>query len=379
VDYDNDGNLDLFVCRYLQWSFASNIYCGNKEQNGRSYCHPDNFKPVSNLLFRNNGDGTFADVTQSSRIGESAGKGLGVAFGDFNGDGFLDITVANDSYQQSLFKNAGNGKFEEMALVAGTGYKEDGKSFAGMGTDFVDIDNDGFPDIVTTALSNENYAYFHNNGDESFTYATLSSNLGEITRLFSGWGIRIFDFDNDGEKDLFLANGHVMDNIEVTQPHLRYLQKPLLLKQSGRKFQDVSAVSGPVFQQVWASRGAAFGDMDNDGDIDIIVSNCNGPAYFIRNDGGNRNHWIGLDLRGRKSNRDGIGARLKLTSESGKVQYALASATASYLSTVDRRVLFGLGPEMKVKTIEISWPGGGKQVVQNPKVDQYLKVEAELK
>jgi hypothetical protein len=302
-----------------------------------------------------------------------------VAFADFNGDGYLDITVANDSYQQFLFKNAGNGKFEEMGLIAGTGYAEDGKSFAGMGTDFSDIDDDGFPDIVTTALSNETYAYFHNNGDESFNYTTLSSNLGEITRLYSGWGIRIFDFDNDGEKDLFLANSHVMDNIEVTQPHLRYKQKPLLLKQSGRKFHDVSAVSGPVFQQVWASRGAAFGDMDNDGDIDIIVSTCNGPAYFIRNDGGNRNHWMGLELRGRKSNRDGIGARLKLTSESGKAQYALAGTTASYLSTVDRRVLFGLGPETKVKTIEISWPGGGKQVVQNPKVDRYLKVEEEVK
>ena len=379
VDYDNDGNLDLFVCRYLEWGFASNIYCGNKGPNGRSYCHPDNFKPISNLLFRNNGDGTFADVTRTSKIGESAGKGLGVAFADFNGDGYLDISVANDSYQQLLFKNAGNGTFKEMAVIAGTGYTEDGKTFAGMGTDFADIDDDGFPDIVTTALSNEAYAYFHNNGDESFTYATLSSSLGEITRLFSGWGIRIFDFDNDGEKDLFLANSHVMDNIEVTQPHLRYMQKPLLLKRSGGKFQDVSAVSGAVFQQVWASRGAAFGDMDNDGDIDIIVCNCNGPAYFIRNDGGNRNHWIGLELRGRKSNRDGIGARLKLTGESGKVQYAQAGATASYLSTVDRRVLFGLGSETKVKTIEISWPGGGKQVVQNPKVDQYLKVEEELK
>ncbi len=212
VDYDNDGNLDLFVCRYLEWGFASNIYCGNKGPNGRSYCHPDNFKPISNLLFRNNGDGTFADVTRTSKIGESAGKGLGVAFADFNGDGYLDISVANDSYQQLLFKNAGNGTFKEMAVIAGTGYTEDGKTFAGMGTDFADIDDDGFPDIVTTALSNEAYAYFHNNGDESFTYATLSSSLGEITRLFSGWGIRIFDFDNDGEKDLFLADSHVMDN-----------------------------------------------------------------------------------------------------------------------------------------------------------------------
>ncbi|MCI0418171.1 MAG: CRTAC1 family protein [Acidobacteria bacterium] len=373
-DYDNDGDLDLFVCRYMQWNFASNIFCGNKGEDGRSYCHPDNFKPVSNLLFRNNGDGTFIDATRSSQIGESTGKSLGLAFADFNNDGCLDVSVANDSYQQFLFKNLGNGVFKEVGVLAGTGYTEDGKTFAGMGTDFADIDDDGFPDIVTTALSNESYAYFHNNGDESFTYATLVSNLGEITRLLAGWGMRIFDYDNDGGKDLFLANSHVMDNIERTQPHLRYLQKPLLLKRSGKKFQDISSASGEVFQQVWASRGAAFGDLDNDGDIDIVVSNCNGPAYFIRNDGGSRNHWIGVELQGKKSNREGIGARVKLTLGSGKVQHSLATTTASYLSAIDRRVFFGLGTEMKVKEIEILWPSGLNQLVANPPIDQFLKI-----
>ena len=247
-----------------------------------------------------------------ARSEKAPGKSLGLAFADFNNDGLIDINVANDSYQQFLFKNLGKGVFQEMGVIAGTGYTEDGKSFAGMGTDFADIDDDGFPDIVTTALSNESYAYFHNNGDESFTYATLVSSFGELTRLLAGWGMRIFDYDNDGAKDLFLANSHVMDNIEKTQPHLRYLQKPLLLKHNGKKFQDVSAASGEVFQKVWASRGASFGDLDNDGDIDIVVSNCNGPAYVIRNEGGNRNHWIGLELQGKKSNRDGIGARVKL-------------------------------------------------------------------
>jgi hypothetical protein len=374
LDYDHDGNLDLFVCRYMQWSFASNIYCGNKGEGGRSYCHPDNFKPISNLLFRNNGDGTFTDATLSSKVGESAGKGLGLAFADFNNDGLIDINVANDSYQQFLFKNLGKGVFEEMGVLAGTGYTEDGKSFAGMGTDFADIDDDGFPDIVTTALSNESYAYFHNNGDESFTYATLISSLGELTRLLAGWGMRIFDYDNDGSKDLFLANSHVMDNIEKTQPHLRYLQKPLLLKRNGKKFQDVSPASGEVFQQVWASRGASFGDLDNDGDIDIVVSNCNGPAYVIRNDGGSRNHWIGLELQGKKSNRDGIGTRIKLVLGNGKTQYSLATTTASYLSAIDRRVLFGLGTETKIKELEILWPSGLKQSVSNPEIDQYLKI-----
>ena len=374
-DYDKDGYLDLFVCRYVQWSFAGNIFCGEKKPGGRAYCHPDNFKPISNYLFRNNGDGTFTDVSEPSRIKASEGKGLGVAFADFNNDGLLDISVANDSYQQFLFKNNGNGTFTEMGVIAGVGYTEDGKTFAGMGTDFVDIDDDGFPDIVTTALSNESYAFFRNNGDESFTYATLTSNLGEITRLFAGWGMRIFDYDNDGSKDLFLANGHVMDNIELTQPHLRYMQKPLLLKKAGKKFVDVSSTSGTVFNQVWASRGAAFGDLDNDGDIDIVVSNCNGPAYYIRNDGGNKNHWIGLDLRGIKSNRDGIGARITLTSESGKVQHNHVSTTASYLSANDRRVFFGLGEETKIKQIRIQWPSGIEQVISDLKPDQVVKAE----
>jgi enediyne biosynthesis protein E4 len=378
LDYDADGHLDLFVCRYVQWNFASNIYCGARTPDGRSYCHPDNFKPITNLLFRNNGDGTFTDVSQLSQIASSAGKGLGVAFADFNNDGHLDISVANDSYQQFLFKNRGNGTFEEIAVLAGVGYTEDGKTFAGMGTDVADLDDDGFPDIITTALSNESYPYFHNNGDESFTYATLVSGLGEITRLLSGWGMRIFDFDNDGSKDLFLANSHVMDNIQVTQPHLRYKQKPVLLKKAGRKFQNVSGVSGEIFQEMWASRGAAFGDLDNDGDIDIIVSNCNEPANLLRNEGGNRNHWIALDLRGRKSNRDAIGAKVKLTSETGRVQYNLATTTASYLSANDRRVFFGLGPEMKIKEVEVTWPGGRKQIVRDPKVNQFVKVEEEI-
>ena len=374
-DYDRDGFLDIFVCRYLQYTYSGNIYCGEKKPGARAYCHPDNFKPISNVLLRNNGDGTFSDVSQATQIKSSEGKGLGVAFADFNNDGLPDITVANDSYQQFLFKNNGNGTFTEMGVIAGVGYTEDGKTFAGMGTDFVDVDDDGFPDIVTTALSNESYAFFRNNGDESFTYATLVSNLGEITRLFAGWGLHVFDYDNDGSKDLFLANGHVMDNISLSQPHLNYMQKPLLVKRTGNKFVDVSSVSGSVFTQVWASRGAAFGDLDNDGDLDIVVSNCDGPAYVIRNDGGNKNHWIGVELRGIKSNRDGIGSQVILKTESGKVQYNQATTTGSYLSANDRRVFFGLGSEAKVRQIRILWPSGIEQILSDPTPDQFLKVE----
>lgn len=373
-DYDNDGKLDLFICRYVDWNFSKNKYCGSRVEGGRSYCHPDNFKPISDYLFHNNGDGTFTDVSAKSHIAASPGKGLGVAFADFNNDGRLDISVANDSFQQFLFINNGDGTFTENALPAGVGYTDEGKVFAGMGTDAADIDGDGRPDIVTTALSNETYAYFRNNGDGTFSYDTNVSRLGQLTRLLGGWGMRIFDYDNDGHKDLFFANSHVMDNIEKMQPHLEYLQPPLLLKQVGGKFVNVSAQSGRIFTEKWASRGAAFGDLDNDGDIDIVVETCGGPAYVLRNDGGNQNTWIGLNLRGTKSNRDAIGAEVKLTSASGKVQYAMVTTTASYQSAQDKRLIFGIGPEKSIRSIDITWPSGIKQKIENPEVRKMLTI-----
>lgn len=373
-DYDNDGKLDLFICRYLDWDFSKNKYCGSRLEGGRSYCHPDNFKPISDYLFHNNGDGTFTDVSARSHIAGTPGKGLGVAFADFNGDGRMDISVANDSYQQFLFINNGDGTFTENGMAAGVGYTDEGKVFAGMGTDAADVDNDGHPDIVTTALSNETYAYFHNNGDGTFNYDTNVSRLGEITKLYGGWGMRIFDYDNDGTRDLFFANSHVMDNVEKMQPHLRYLQPMLLLKQVGGKFADVSAESGAVFQQKWASRGAAFGDLDNDGDIDIVVVTCGGPMHVLRNDGGNRNNWIGLDLRGTRSNRDAIGAEVKLTQASGRVQYGMVTTTASYQSAQDKRLFFGLGTDAGVRRIEIRWPSGTRQNIENPAIRKILAI-----
>lgn len=376
LDYNNDGHIDLFVCRYLAWDFAAgNLFCGDRKPQGRAYCHPDKFKPVSNYLFKNNGDGTFTDVSAPSRIEASPGKALGVAFADFNNDRFLDIYVANDSYPQFLFKNNGDGTFTETGAIAGVGYTEDGKTFAGMGTDFADIDDDGLPDVITTALPYEYYAFFRNQGRGTFSYSSLDSRLGEITRPFGGWGMRIFDYDNDKAKDLFLVNSHVMDNIELSQPHLSYPQKPLLLKFIGNRFVDVSSTSGEIFQQPQASRGAAFGDLDNDGDTDVIVSNCNGPARFIRNEGGNRNHWIGIKLRGTRSNRDGIGAKITVTRLDGKKQYNHVTTTAGYLSAHDARVLFGLDKEASIKQIRIEWPGGIVQEIINPKVDQFLQVE----
>jgi hypothetical protein len=373
-DYDNDGRLDLFVCRYLDWNFSKNKYCGSRLEGGRSYCHPDNFKPISDYLFHNNGDGTFTDVSAKSHIAASAGKGLGVAFADFNNDGWPDISVANDSFQQFLFINNGDGTFTENGVPAGVGYTDEGKVFAGMGTDAADLNDDGKSDIVTTALSNETYAYFDNNGDGTFNYRTNVSRLGRITRLFGGWGMRVFDYDNDGHKDLFFANSHVMDNIEKMQPHLEYLQPLLLLKQVDGKFVNVSEQSGAVFTRKWASRGAAFGDLDNDGDMDVVVVTCGGPAYVLRNEGGNQNGWIGLDLRGTRSNRDAIGAKVKLVSESGRVQHGTVTTTASYQSAQDKRLFFGIGPEKAVRRIEIAWPNGTKQMLENPPIRKILTV-----
>jgi len=374
-DYNNDGCLDLVVCRYLDWDFKSGgIFCGVEQPGGRAYCHPDEFKPVSNYLFRGNCDGTFTDVSESSGIAAVKGKALGLAFGDYNNDGLLDFYIANDSAPQMLFRNNGNGTFTETALSAGVAYTEDGKTFSGMGTVITDLDNDGLPDILTTALPYEYYSFFRNAGKGQFQYASVSTGLAVATRQYSGWGIQAFDYDNDSAREVFIANGHVMDNIEVTQPHLHTLQTPLLLKYAGNRFVDISATAGEAFTHPWAARGAAFGDLDNDGDIDIVVADNHGPAHFLRNQGGNRNHWIGLDLRGVRSNRDAIGARIRLTSGAGQAQYAMVSTAGSYLSASDRRVYFGLGQEQAIREIHITWPSGIEQSLAAPKPDQILKV-----
>lgn len=372
-DYDNDGRLDLFIGRYLEWNYSKNIWCGSRLAGGRSYCHPDNFKPIASYLFHNNGNGTFSDVSASSGIAASPGKALGVAFADFNNDNRLDMAVANDSMQQFIFMNHGDGHFAERAVPLGAGYTDDGKVFAGMGIDAADVDDDGYPDIVTTALSNETYAYFHNDRGAGFDYDTPITRLGELTRLLGGWGMRVFDYDNDGTKDLFFANSHVMDNVEKMQPHLEYRQPLLLLRQVNHRFVNVSGESGPVFQEKWASRGAAFGDLDNDGDIDIAISVCGGPAHILRNDGGNRNGWIGLILRGGRSNRDGIGARVKLVT-AGHVEYGMVTTAAGYQSAQDKRLLFGLGAEPTVARVEITWPGGRVQTIEHPPTGRYVTI-----
>jgi enediyne biosynthesis protein E4 len=370
-DYDNDGKLDLFVTRYVNWTFKTNRYCGEKRPGFRAYCHPDNYDGLTNVLYHNNGDGTFTDVSEKAGIANPHGKGLGVSFADYDGDGLTDIFVANDSVQCFLYHNNGNGTFTETGLLAGVGYNEDGKTFAGMGIDFSDYDNDGRPDIVVTDLSNERYMLFHNSGDGTFRDVTNLSGIGSATLAFSGWSTHLFDYDNDGWKDLFVAQSHVMDTIEKTSPNLRYLEPPLLLRNVSGHFSRVLA--GEVFQREWAGRGAAFGDIDNDGDIDIVVNNLGQKAYVLRNDGGNRNNWIGIETAGTKSNRDGIGARIKVVSPSGLTQYFTVNTAVGYLSASDKRVVAGLGQDSSAKLIEIHWPSGIVQKFENVKARQYLK------
>ena len=374
-DYDNDGNLDLFVTRYVNWTFSTNRYCGEKPPGLRAYCHPDNYDGATNILYHNNGDGTFTDVSAKAGVANPNGKGLGASFADYDGDGFTDIFVANDSVQSFLYHNNGNGTFSEVGLLTGVGYNEDGKTFAGMGVDFSDYDNDGRSDILVTDLSNERYKLFHNNGDGTFREMTNASGLGGATLTFSGWSTHLFDYDNDGWKDLFVAQGHVMDTIEHTSPNLKYMEPPLMLRNEGGHFARV--ILGPAFQTDWAGRGAAFGDLDNDGDVDIVVSNLGQKASVLRNDGGNRRNWIGIQTVGTKSNRDGIGSRVKVVSASGLTQFFIVNTAIGYLSASDKRINVGLGPDSFAKMIEITWPSGIVQKFESVKAGQMLKaVEA---
>lgn len=373
-DYDNDGDLDLLILRYMQWRFDVDYRCGLETSYGRTYCHPDLFAPQTDLLYRNNGDGTFTDVSEISGVAEHPGKGLGAAFADYDGDGRLDFAVANDSFPQFLFRNQGNGVFSEEALSAGIAYDDDGAEFAGMGVSFDDLDDDGRPDLVVTTLSQERYALFYNAGGADFDYATGRSGLGAETQLFSGWGLAAFDADLDGSKELFFANGHVMDNIEQSQPHLRYLQPPLLFRREGRKFIDISRSAGDVFEKARAGRGTAVADFDNDGRMDIVVSNLADRPYLARNATKTDNRWIGLQLSGCRSNRDGIGAAIELTQAGGRTQYRTVARGGSYLSSRDPRVFFGLGENPRQVRLEVRWPSGRFENLQDPAPDRLHRI-----
>jgi hypothetical protein len=376
-DYDRDGLLDLAVVRYLQWDFSMDIWCGDRRANLRAFCHPDVFQPATYLLFHNNGDGTFTDVSAKSGFGKAPGHGLGMAFNDFDGDGWPDVAVANDAVAQQLFHNQGDGTFREEGLSAGIAFDDNGRTFSGMGIAFADYANDGTPGIVVTTLANQGYALFQNR-NRLYTYVTEPSRLGEISLRHSGWGVSWLDFDNDGWKDLFVAQSHVMDNIERTEPGLHYAEAPLLARNVGGRFIDVSASAGQPFQEAMAARGSAVGDLNNDGWEDLVI-NCNEcGAKILLNGGGNGNHWFTVDTVGTVSNRDGLGARVRLVSEAGKQQWAYVSRAGSYLSSNDKRVHFGLGSERLVRLIEVTWPSGIVQKIVNVTADQMITVREPL-
>ena len=372
-DYDRDGRLDLFVLRYMEWDFEhGSLFCGQPSY--RAFCHPDNFRPATDLLFHQKADGTFEDVSVRSKIADSPGKGLGLAFADFDGDGLEDVFVANDSVRQALFRNNGDGTFEDIALISGAGYDEAGKTFAGMGVDAADYDNDGWPDIFVTVLSNETYPLYHATTlTFRFTYVTQTSGIAEISLLYSGWA-RDFWTSTTTVRDLFVAQGHVLDTIEKTTSYLKYRQPPLLLRNTGKRFVNVSTAAGPIFSVPLSARGAAFGDLDNDGDTDIVVSQTDGSPVILRNDG-TKNHWLGISLSGSKSNRWGLAARIIVNQTSGRKQTFDVSTASSYLSANDPRVLVGLGEAPGIAAIEVRWPSGRKQVITKPETDRYLTIK----
>ncbi len=372
VDLDEDGFLDLVVLRYVDWDF-DDIWCGEHKEGYRAYCHPDFFRPISPLVYHNNKDGTFTEVAQKIGLGK-AGKGLGIAIADYDRDGHVDIFVANDSMVEFLYHNKGNGTFEDVGLASEVAVDVDGRTYAGMGTDFADYNNDGWPDIVVTDLANQRYALYQNNGDGSFNYVSHSAGIAQMTLPHSGWGVHFLDYDNDGWKDLLVAQGHDLDTIELNYPNLRYREPMLLARNTGHEFVDVSRQSGSVFQQAWVSRGLAIGDIDNDGRLDAVVTTNDGAVHVLHNRTATRNHWILLKLIGHKSNRDAIGAEVMLVTASGP-QYATVSTAGSYLSASDKRVHFGLGSESVVQRIEIRWPSGIRQTVKDIPADQILQID----
>jgi len=360
LDFDNDGRLDLFVTRYLDWSIEASKTCGAERP---TYCPPEEFPAVSNILYHNRGDGTFEDVSASSGIAAKKGHGLGVAFADYDGDGYTDIFVANDVTNQFLFHNNGNGTFTETAFDSGAALTNDGKMLSGMGVAFQDYDNDGLPDLLVTQLPHAPYVVFHNEGRGLFSAAELETGFGALSGMASGWGVGLEDFDNDGWKDAFIVQGHVFDNVETYDSTLKYRDPPLLAMNRHGHFEKGNVGSAiPV-----AGRGAAFGDWNNDGWMDAITTSLGERPRAYLNRGGKR-HWLTIVLRGTKSNRDGFGARVKVN---GQVRYV--TAAGSYLSSNDKRMHFGLGSSERAD-VEIVWPSGIRQNVPGVTADQFLRI-----
>jgi hypothetical protein len=365
-DYDNDGLLDLWVVHYAKWSPDSPVdqrNCGDSQRGIRIYCHPKYFDGLASTLYRNRGDGTFQDVSEQAGIAPFAGRGMSVAFADYDHDGHPDVFVTNDNMPNFLFHNRGNGTFEEIALLAGVALRGDGKPVASMGTDFRDYDNDGWPDISVVALAHETFPLFRNTGKGSFVDATYASRLAGLSQNHSGWGTGFADLNNDGWKDLFTSNSHVNDRVELFEPAVYKEPNTVFVNLGNGSFADTSAAAG--LNEVKAHRGSGYADLDGDGRIDAVVSSLEGPVELWHNVSPDPNHWIELKLTGTRSNRDGIGARIQLGHQYNDMTSAMSYASSSLVP-----VHFGLGAMTIVDRIEIIWPNGKHQTLRNVKADR---------
>jgi len=366
VDFDRDGKLDLWVVHYTKWQLPDDRFCGDSARGIRVYCHPKYFQGLPSTLYRNRGDGTFEDVTERAGLSKFAGRGMSVAFSDYDHDGYPDAFVTNDNMPNFMFHNKGNGTFEEVGLLTGTALRDSGKPVASMGAEFKDYNNDGQPDLIVTALAGETYPVFKNDGKGGFLDATYGSRLGAVAVKHSGWGLGLFDFNNDGWKDLFTANSHVNDRVEQFESWA-YRENNSVFVNRGGTFSDVSEEAGLNLKK--AHRGAAFADLDGDGRIDAVVTSLGEPTELWHNVSPTPLHWIVLRLEGTRSNRDGIGAVIRIGN-----QYAEMTTTVGYASSADYGVHFGLGKTAQADKIEISWPSGVKQILRNVKADQVLLV-----
>ena len=374
-DYDHDGRLDLFVCRFVDFDKSKNKFCGNEKTGERFYCIPRVYAPAASWLFHNNGDGTFTDVSAESGIAKALGKAWGVVATDVNNDGWMDLFVANDTVANFLFVNKHNGKFEDAALEAGVAYSQNGRERSGMGVDSADYDQDGWQDLFVTNVDQEMYSIYRNNHDLTFEDKAGSMGLGRLTRLMSGWGVKFFDYDNDGNVDLFIANGHPDDKIESHSSHIRYKEPLLLLHNNGRVLENVGTLAGPVFAESFAARGMAVGDFNNDGALDVLVAVNDGPPLLLENNAAAENHWLGLRLIGKKSNPDAIGATIMWQAGNLK-RTRLKVGGGSYLSSHDPREVLGIGTRKKIDKLEVRWPHPSEHVetfTELP-IDRYITI-----
>ncbi len=372
LDYDRDGKLDLFVANYVQWTPQGDIWC-SLDGSAKSYCTPESYKGSPVKLYHGLGNGKFEDATDKAGLGEANAKSLGVVVFDYNSDGWPDLFVSNDTQPNKLYRNLANGKFKEEGISAGVAFGEDGVARGAMGADFSDYDRSGRPHLAVGNFANQMMGLYHNEGNGLFVDEAPRSSIGRSTLLSLTFGLFFFDYDLDGLPDLFAANGHLEEEIGRVQPKIQYAELPLLFHNSGGgKFEPV-----PAFTRALVARGAAYGDFDGDGDLDVIVSNNNGPAVLYRNDGGNRNHWLQLRLTGTKSNRDGIGATVRVTSAQGR-QWQAVHSGSSYCSSSDLALTFGLGKDAVATTVEIDWPSGNHQKLTNVKADQRMVVRETL-